>query len=99
MLAAWVQVPLARRWYRIRVERLKRHVDDLRRRGQAADDQQLLHYGAARERLAMSLAELARGQKELAGGSPSDAETRRAARSAEVRAFYDAVWPAWDAAG
>src|SRR4051812_39033117 len=94
-----VQVPLAGRRYRIPVERLKRHVDDLRRRGQAADDQQLLHYGAARERLAMSLAEDARRQKELAGGSPSDAETRRAARSAEVRAFCDAVWPASDAAG
>jgi DNA helicase IV len=81
------------------VERLKRYVDDLRRRGKATDDQQLLHYAAGRERLAMSLAEDARRQKELAGGSPTDAETRRAARSAEARAFCDAVWPAWDAAG
>jgi DNA helicase IV len=47
----------------------------------------------------MLLAEDARRQKEEAGGSPSDAETRRAARSAEVRAFCDEVWPARDAAG
>ena len=93
------QVPLAGRKYRVPVERLKRYVDDLRRRGHTADDQQLLHYAAARERLTMTLAEDARRQKELAGGSPSDAETRRAARSVEVRAFCDEVWPAWDAAG
>jgi hypothetical protein len=94
-----VQVPLAGRRYRVPVERLKRHVDDLRRRGRADDDQQLLHYAAGRERLAMLLAEDARRQKEEAGGSPTDAETRRAARSAEVRAFCDAVWPAREAAG
>ena len=47
----------------------------------------------------MLLAEDARRQKEEAGGSPTDAETRRAARSAEVRAFCDEVWPARDAAG
>jgi DNA helicase IV len=94
-----VQVPLAGRRYRVPVERLKRHVDDLRRRGRADDDQQLLHYAAGRERLAMLLAEDARRQKQEAGGSPTDAETRRAARSAEVRAFCDAVWPAREAAG
>jgi hypothetical protein len=94
-----IQVPLAGRRYRIPVERLKRYVDDLRRRGRPTDDQQLLHYAAGRERLAMTLAEDARRQKELAGGSPTDAETRRAARSAEVRAFCDQVWPAEDAAG
>jgi DNA helicase IV len=94
-----VQVPLAGRRYRVPVERLKRHVDDLRRRGRADDDQQLLHYAAGRERLAMLLAEDARRQKEEAGGSPTDAETRRAARSVEVRAFCDAVWPAREAAG
>jgi hypothetical protein len=93
-----VQVPLAGRRYRVPVERLKRYVDDVRRRGRADDDQQLLHYAAGRERLAMLLAEDARRQKEEAGGSPSDAETRRAARSAEVRAFCDEVWPARDAA-
>ena len=47
----------------------------------------------------MLLAEDARRQKEEAGGSPTDAETRRAARSPEVRAFCDEVWPARDAAG
>jgi len=94
-----LQVPLSGRRYRVPVERLKRDVDDLRRRGEVADDQQLLHYAAPRERLAMMLAEDARRQKEVAGGSPTDVETRRAARSAEVRAFCDEVWPAWDAAG
>lgn len=94
-----VLVPLAGRRYRVLVERLKRHVDDLRRRARGADDQQLLHYAAGRERLAMLLAGDARRQKEEAGGSPTDAETRRAARSPEVRAFCDQVWPARDAAG
>ncbi len=94
-----VQVPLAGRRYRVPVERLKRYVDDLRRRGRADDDQRVLHYAAGRERLAMSLAEDARRQKEEAGGSPTDGETRSAARSAEVRAFCDTVWPARDAAG
>jgi DNA helicase IV len=88
-----VLVPLAGRRYRVPVERLKRYVDDLRRRGQHTDHQQLLHYAAGRERLALSLAEDARRQKELGGGSPTDAETRAAARSPEVRAFCDAVWP------
>jgi DNA helicase IV len=94
-----LQVPLAGRRYRIPVERLKRYVDDLRRRSRGDDDQQLLHYTAGRERLAMLLAEDARRQKEEAGGSPTDAETRQAARSTEVRAFCDEVWPARDAAG
>jgi hypothetical protein len=94
-----VQVPLAGRRYRVPVERLKRYVDDLRRRARAEDDQQLVHYTAGRERLALLVAEDARRQKEAAGGSPTDAETRRTARSAEVRAFCDAVWPAQDAAG
>lgn len=94
-----VLVPLAGRRYRVPVERLKRYVDDLRRRARADDDQQLLHYAAGRERLVMLLAGDARRQKEEAGGSPTDAETRRAARSAEVRAFCDEVWPAREAAG
>ena len=46
----------------------------------------------------MGLAEYTRRLKEAGGGSPTDAETRRAARSAEVRAFCDAVWPAVDPA-
>ncbi|SDF75193.1 DNA helicase IV [Blastococcus aurantiacus] len=94
-----VMVPLAGRRYRVPVERLKRYVDDLRRRARGDDDQQLLHYAAGRERLAMLLAGDARRQKEAAGGSPTDAETRRAARSPEVRAFCDEVWPSRDAAG
>ncbi|MGY2078958.1 HelD family protein [Modestobacter sp. SYSU DS0657] len=95
-----VQVTLSGRKYRIGEDRLKRFVDDLRRAGTSgADDQQLVHYAAGRERLAMGLAEYARRLKEAGGGSPTDAETRRCARSAEVRAFCDAVWPAVDAAG
>jgi DNA helicase IV len=94
-----VMVPLAGRRYRVPVERLKRYVDDLRRQARGDDDQQLLHYAAGRERLAMLLAGDARRQKEAAGGSPTDAETRRAARSPEARAFCDQVWPARDAAG
>ncbi|MEI4270438.1 AAA family ATPase [Klenkia sp. LSe6-5] len=85
-----VQVPLSGRRYRIPEERLRRYVDDLRRAE--------ISYGAGRERLALSLAEDARRQKEEAGGSPTDAETRRCARSAEVRAFCDERWPAVDAA-
>src|SRR4051812_23096696 len=94
-----VMLPLVGRRYRVSVERLKRFVDDLRRRGRTQDDQQLLHYAAGRERLAMLVAGDARRQKEEAGGSPTDTETRRAARSPEVRAFCDEVWPARDAAG
>ena len=94
-----VLVPLVGRRYRVPVQRLKRYVDDLRRRARTADDQQLLHYAAGRERLAMLVAGDARRQKEEAGGSPTDAETRRAARSPEVRDFCDRIWPARDAAG
>ena len=94
-----LQVPLAGRRYRVPVERLKRYVDDLRRAARMSDDQQLLHYSFARERLAMVVAEDARRQKENNGGAPTDAETRRAARSAEVAGFCEAVWPARDPAG
>jgi hypothetical protein len=95
-----VQVPLAGTRHRVPVERLKRYVDDLRRAGTGpADDQQVVHYAAGRERLAMALAEDARRQREATGGSPTDAETRKAARSREVRACCDAVWPVVDAAG
>jgi DNA helicase IV len=93
-----IQVPLAGRRYRVPVERLKRDVDDLRR-GSRAEDLLAVHYAAGRERLAMRIAEDARRQKENAGGSPTDAETRRTARSPEVRAFLDEVWPGWDAPG
>ncbi len=91
-----VQVPLSGRRWRIPVERLKRLVDDLRRAGSGDGD--VVHHTAGRERLAMSLAEDARRQSEEAGGSPTDAETRACARSAEVRAFCDAHWPALDPA-
>jgi DNA helicase IV len=94
-----VQVTLAGRKYRVSEQRLRRYVDDLRRAGTgSADDQQVVHYAAGRERLAMAVAEDARRQKEAGGGSPTDAETRKTARSREVRAFCDAVWPAVDAA-
>jgi hypothetical protein len=94
-----VQVALAGRRYRVPEQRLRRYVDDLRRAGTGSlDDQQVVHYAAGRERLAMAVAEDARRQKEAGGGSPTDAETRKAARSPEVRAFCDAVWPAVDAA-
>jgi len=84
-------IPLAGRRYRIPERALRRYVDDLRRSE--------VHYGAARERLALAVAEHARRQKETAGGSPTDAEMRRAARSSEVTAFLEQVWPAQDAAG
>ncbi|WP_235494896.1 AAA family ATPase [Geodermatophilus sp. Leaf369] len=92
-----IQVTLTGRRYRIEVDRLKRHVDDLRRSGSGSGD--VVHYAAGRERLALTLAEDARRQKETAGGSPTDAETRTAARSPEVRAFCDAHWPPVDPAG
>ena len=69
-----VQVPLAGRRYRVPVERLKRYVDDVRRRGRADDDQQLLHYAAGRERLAM----LRRGGRPPAeGGGRRQPDRRR----------------------
>ncbi len=84
-----VQVPLSGRRYRIPVERLRRYVDDVRRSG--------VPYAVGRDRLAMTVAEDARRQKERAGGSPSDAETRRCAHSAELQAWLADVWPAIDA--
>jgi DNA helicase IV len=95
-----VQVTLVGRRYRVSEQRLRRYVDDLRRAGTGSlDDQQVVHYAAGRERLAMAVAEDARRQKEAGGGSPTDAETRTTARSREVRSFCDEVWPAVDAAG
>jgi len=94
-----IQMTLEGRKYRVCEQRLRRYVDDLRRAGTGSlDDQQVVHYAAGRERLAMAVAEDARRQKEAGGGSPTDVETRRTARSSEVRAFCDAVWPAVDAA-
>lgn len=85
-----VPVPLGGRRYRISERSLRRHVEDLRRSD--------VRYAAARERLGLAVAEEARRQKEAGGGSPTDPEMRRAARSPEVREFLDRVWPALDAA-
>ncbi|MDQ3578861.1 MAG: ATP-binding domain-containing protein, partial [Actinomycetota bacterium] len=84
-----VQVPLSGRRYRIPVERLRRYVDDVRRSG--------VPYAVGRERLAMTVADDARRQKEQVGGSPTDAETRSCAHSAELRVWLSAIWPAVDA--
>ncbi len=81
-----VAVPLAGRRYRVSEQALRRAVDDLRRSD--------VRYAAGRERLALAVAENARRQKEAGGGSPTDADLRRAARSPEVTAFLAAVWPA-----
>lgn len=78
------------RRYRISPERLRRYVDDLRRSD--------IPYATARERLRLLVAEHVRRLREAAGGAPSDAETARVARSAPVREFVDAVWPAVDPA-
>jgi len=84
-----IQIPLSGRRYRVPVERLRRYVDDVRRSG--------VPYAIGRERLAMTVAEDARRQKEHIGGSPNDAETRRCAHSNELQAWLAGVWPAVDA--
>ncbi|MDQ3505344.1 MAG: ATP-binding domain-containing protein [Actinomycetota bacterium] len=84
-----IQIPLSGRRYRVPVERLRRYVDDVRRSG--------VPYAVGRERLAMTVAEDARRQKEHAGGSPTDAETQRCSRSAELREWLETVWPEVDA--
>lgn len=86
-----VMIPVGTRRYRVPPERLRRYVDDLRR-GE-------VRYRAARERLHLLVAEDLRRQREYAGGAPTDRDTARIARSAAVRAFVDAVWPAVDPAG
>ncbi len=80
------------RRHRIPVERLRRYVDDARRSMAAGE----LRWDSARERLRQLLAQDVRRQREDAGGAPSDAETAKVARSAQVREFLDAVWPALD---
>jgi DNA helicase IV len=85
-----VVVIVGTRRYRIPPERLRRYVDDLRRSE--------IPYATARERLRLHVAEDVRRQREAAGGAPSDADTARVARSAGVREFVDAVWPAVDPA-
>ena len=74
--------------YRISEHRLRRYVDDARR----AD----IHWSIARDRLRTQLAEDVRRRREDAGGAPTDAETAKVARSPEVKAFVDAIWPALD---
>jgi DNA helicase IV len=78
--------------YRIQVERLRRYVDDARRSMLAGE----LRWDSARERLRMLLAQDVRRQRENSGGAPSDTETRQVARSAPVKEFIDASWPALD---
>ncbi|HEX2904536.1 MAG TPA: AAA family ATPase [Jatrophihabitans sp.] len=78
--------------YRIPVERCRRYVDDARRAMVAGE----LRWDSARERLRNLLAQDVRRQREDAGGAPSDAETRKVARSPQVKEFVDAVWPALD---
>jgi len=78
--------------YRIGAHHLRRYVDDARR---ALTDG--LRWSIARERLRSQVAEDVRRQREDAGGAPSDADTANVARSAAVREFIDAVWPALSA--
>jgi DNA helicase IV len=85
-----VLVVVGARRYRIPPHRLRRYVDDLRRSE--------IPYATARERLRVHVAEDVRRQREASGGAPSDAETAKVARSAAVREFVDAVWPAVDPA-
>jgi hypothetical protein len=85
-----VVLSVASRRYRVPPERLRRYVDDLRR-GE-------VRYAAARERLHLLVAEDVRRQREYGGGAPSDLETARLARSAPIRSFVAAVWPALDPA-
>jgi DNA helicase IV len=86
-----IVVVVGTRRYRISPERLRRYVDDLRRSE--------IPYAVARDRLKLHIAEHVRRLREAAGGAPSDAETARVARSAPVREFVDAHWPAADPAG
>jgi DNA helicase IV len=77
------------RRYRVGAHHLRRYVDDARRA--LAEG---LRWTDARERIRMQVAEDVRRQREDAGGAPTDAETAKVARSAAVRGFVDAVWPA-----
>jgi DNA helicase IV len=80
--------------YRVGAHHLRRYVDDARRELLAGE----LRWDAARERLRLQVAEDVRRQREAAGGAPTDAETRKLARSKPVAAAIDAVWPALDPA-
>ncbi|GAB2473095.1 HelD family protein [Jatrophihabitans fulvus] len=75
--------------YRVGSHRLRRYVDDARRQLVEGG----LRWAQARDRLRQQIGEDVRRQREDAGGAPSDAETARVARSKEVKAWVDSVWP------
>jgi DNA helicase IV len=72
--------------HRVHVSHLRRYVDDIRRSG--------VRWNVARERLQYQIAADVRRQQEDSGFAPSDAATAAIARSAPVRQFVDAHWPA-----
>jgi DNA helicase IV len=80
--------------YRVGAHHVRRYVDDARRQFIAGD----LRWEAGRERLGLQIAEDVRRQREAVGGAPTDAETRKLARSKAVRQAVDEVWPAIDPA-
>ncbi|PRZ33561.1 DNA helicase IV [Antricoccus suffuscus] len=86
-----VQLTMSGRKYRVSEHHFVRYVDDIRRSD--------VSYLAGRERLSLALAEDVRRQKEAGGGSPTDAELRRTARSREAQAAVQAVWPLVTAPG
>ncbi len=77
----------SRRW-RVPVHVLAEIVVELRARG--------VRYGAARAMLAQRLAHAVLMQMEAAGESPDDRVQDAVARSPQVRAMVDALWPALD---
>src|SRR6185437_15652480 len=92
--AADVVPIIGNRRHRIPVERARRYVDDARRAMLSGE----LRWDSGRERLRQLLAQDVRRQREDAGGAPSDAETAKVARSAQVKDFVDSMWPALDPA-
>ncbi|PWJ46918.1 DNA helicase IV [Quadrisphaera granulorum] len=89
-----VVLDLAGRRYRVRAHRVAATVRTLAEKVVAPAAQREIYYAAARTRLARAIAEDARRQGEAAGFTPTDGETARAARSKDVRAVLDVVWPA-----
>jgi DNA helicase IV len=75
----------AARW-RLSAEALRRIVEDARREG--------LPYGTGRERVRARVAARLRRQAEARGESPGESWLRRVGRSAPVKGFLDACWPA-----
>jgi DNA helicase IV len=72
--------------YRISASRLQRFIDQTRASQR--------RWSVGRERLRRLIAAEVRRQREDAGGSMSDSELGRIARSKSVHAFVDEVWPA-----